>query len=153
MTPAARSPYAGHRFPPEVISHAVWLYFRFPLALRMVEELLAARGITVSHETVRQWALKFGQGFATEIRRLPRPGDEWHLDEVQIKIAGRKHWLWRAVDPGGTVLDVLVQSRRDKRAAQRPLRKLLKKQGRPPRVLGTGKLASYPAAKKGLRPR
>src|SRR4051812_27020624 len=119
MTPAARSPYAGHRFPPEVISHAVWLYFRFPLALRMVEELLAARGIAVSHETVRQWALKFGQGFANEIRRrLPRPGDKWHLDEVQIKIAGEKHWLWRAVDQDGLVLDVLVQSRRDKRAAK-----------------------------------
>src|SRR4051812_46319009 len=138
MTPAARSPYAGHRFPPEVISHAVWLYFRFPLALRMVEELLAARGIAVSHETVRQWALKFGQAFANEIRRrLPRPGDEWHLDEVEIKIAGRKHWLWRAVDQDGTLLDVLVQSRRDKRAAERPLRKLLKKQGRPPRVMVT----------------
>src|SRR4051794_28086028 len=122
MTPAARSPYAGHRFPPEVISHAVWLYFRFPLALRMVEELLAARGIAVSHETVRQWALKFGQGFANEIRRrLPRPGDKWHLDEVEIRIAGEKHWLWRAVDQDGTMLDVLVQSRRDKRAAERLL--------------------------------
>src|SRR5436305_354587 len=148
MTQPITPSYAGHRFPPEVISHAVWLYFRFPLALRMVEELLAARGIAVSHETVRQWALKFGQGFANEIRRrLPRPGDEWHLDEVQIKIAGEKHWLWRAVDQDGTVLDVLVQSRRDKKAAKRLLRKLLKRQGRPPRVLVTDKLASYPAAK------
>src|SRR4051794_22917473 len=122
MTPPITPSYAGHRFPPEVISHAVWLYFRFPLGLRMVEELLAARGITVSHETVRQWALKFGQAFANEIRRrLPRPGDKWHLDEVEIKIAGRKHWLWRAVDRDGTVLDVLVQSRRDKRAAKRLL--------------------------------
>ena len=138
MTPPITPSYAGHRFPPEVISHAVWLYFRFPLGLRMVEELLAARGITVSHETVRQWALKFGQGFANEIRRrLPRPGDKWHLDEVQIRIAGEKHWLWRAVDRDGTVLDVLVQSRRDKRAAKRLLRKLLKRQGRPPRVLVT----------------
>ena len=153
MTPAARSSYAGHRFPPEVIGHAVWLYFRFPLGLRMVEELLAARGITVSHETVRQWALKFGRAFANEIRRrLPRPGDEWHLDEVRIRIAGEKHWLWRAVDQDGTVLDVLVQSRRDKRAAKRLLRKLLKRQGRPPRVLVTDKLASYPAAKKELMP-
>src|SRR4051812_28680862 len=116
MTPPITPSYAGHRFPPEVISHAVWLYFRFPLALRMVEELLAARGITVSHETVRQWALEFGQDFANRIRRrLPRPGNKWHLDEVQIKIAGRKHWLWRAVDRDGTVLDVLVQSRRDTR--------------------------------------
>src|SRR3954451_17408863 len=120
MTPAARSPYAGHRFPPEVISHAVWLYFRFPLALRTVEELLAARGIAVSHETVRQWALKFGQGFANEIRRrLPRPGDEWHLDEVQITIAGQKHWLWRSVDQGGILLDVLGPNRRGQRAAPR----------------------------------
>src|ERR671939_526871 len=153
MTPAARSPYAGHRFPPEVIGHAVWLYFRFPLSLRMVEEMLAARGIVVSHETVRQWGLKFGQGFANEIRRrLPRPGDKWHLDEVRIKIAGRKHWLWRGGGPGGTVLDVLVQSRRDKRAAKRLLRKLLKKQGRPPRVMVTDKLASYPVAKQELMP-
>ena len=129
MTPAARSSYAGHRFPPEVIGHAVWLYFRFPLALRMVEELLAARGITVSHETVRQWALKFGQDFANRIRRrLPRAGDKWHLDEVLIKIGGVKHWLWRAVDQGGMVLDVLLQRRRDKRAAKRLLRKLLKRQ-------------------------
>jgi putative transposase len=119
----------------------------------MVEELLAARGIAVSHETVRQWALKFGRGFANEIRRrLPRPGDKWHLDEVQIKIAGKKHWLWRAVDQDGVVLDVLVQSRRDKRAAKRLLRKLLKRQGRPPRVLVTDKLASYPAAKQELMP-
>ena len=112
--PAAKSPYAGYRFPAEVISHAVWLYFRFPLALRMVEELLAARGIIISHETIRQWALKFGQTFANQIRRrLPRAGDKWHLDEVVIKIAGVKHWLWRAVDQTGMGLDVLVQSRRD----------------------------------------
>jgi putative transposase len=153
MTPAAKSPYAGHRFPPEVIGHAVWLYFRFPLGLRMVEEMLAARGILVSHETVRQWGLKFGQGFANEIRRrLPRPGDKWHLDEVVITIAGRKHWLWRAVDQDGFVLDVLVQSRRDKKAAKRLLRKLLKRQGRPPRVMITDQLASYPAAKRELIP-
>ena len=104
----------------------------------MVEEMLAFRGIGVSHETIRQWGLKFGQGFANEIRRrLPRPGDKWHLDEVRIKIAGKKHWLWRAVDQEGIVLDVLVQSRRDKRAAKRLLRKLLKRQGRAPRVLVT----------------
>src|SRR4051794_4264381 len=114
-SPATKSPYAGYRFPAEVISHAVWLYFRFPLSLRMVEELLAARGIVVSHETVRQWALKFGQDFANRIRRrLPQAGDKWHLDEVAIKIAGVQHWLWRAVDQNGMVLDVLVQSRRDK---------------------------------------
>src|ERR671910_1213587 len=151
--PAAKSPYAGYRFPAEVISHAVWLYFRFPLSLRMVEEMLAARGILVSHETVRQWALKFGQGFANGIRRrLPRPGDKWHLDEVQITIAGKKHWLWRAVDQDGIVLDALVQSQRDKRAAKRLLRKLLKRQGRAPRVMVTDKLASYPAAKNEVMP-
>src|SRR5215212_3440106 len=122
MTPAAKSPYAGYRFPGEVISHAVWLYFRFPLSLRMVEEMLAARGIDVSHETVRQWGRKFGQGFANQIRRrLPCPGDKWHLDEVCLMIRGQKHWLWRAVDQDGVVLDVLVQSRRDKQAAKRLL--------------------------------
>src|ERR1041384_2111117 len=152
MTPVCPS-YAGHRFPAEVISHAVWLYFRFPLSLRMVEEMLAARGIIVSHETIRQWALKFGQNFANQIRRrLPRAGEKWHLDEVALKIAGKKHWVWRAVDQDGIVLDILVQSRRDKRAAMRLLRKLLKRQGRVPRVLITDKLASYGAAKKEITP-
>ena len=153
MTTPARSRYAGHRFPPAVIGHALWLSFRFPLSLRMVEEMLAARGILVSHETVRQWGLKFGQAFANQIRRrLPGAGDKWHLDEVVITIAGTRHWLWRAVDQHGRVLDVLVQSRRDKRAAKRLLRRLLKKQGRPPRVLITDKLASYPAARRELLP-
>jgi putative transposase len=150
---AAKSLYAGFRFPAEVISHAVWLYFRFPLSLRMVEEMLAARGIVVSHETVRQWALRFGQEFANRIRRrLPCAGDKWPLDEVVIKIAGVKHWLWRAVDQTGMVLDVLVQSRRNKRAAKRLLRKLLKRQCRAPRVLITDKLASYGAAKREVMP-
>src|ERR671913_428817 len=145
--------YARHRFPAEVISYAVWLYFRFPLSLRMVEEMLAARGIAVSHETVRQWARKFGQGFANQIRRrLPSPGDKWHLDAVCLMIGGQKHWLWRAVDQDGVVLDVLVQSRRDKNAAKRLLRKLLKRQMRPPRVMVTDKLASYGAARKELMP-
>src|ERR671912_628582 len=153
MTTPTRSRYTGHRFPPEVIGHAVWLYFRFPLGLRMVEEILAARGIVVSHEAVRQWGLKFGQGLANQIRRrLSRTGDKWHLDEVVITIAGRKHWLWRAVDQDGTVLDVLVQSRRDKRAAKRLLRKLLKRQMQPPRVMITDKLASYSAAKGEVMP-
>src|ERR671926_971443 len=145
--------YAGYRFAAEVISHAVWLYFRFPLSLRMVEETLAARGVIVSHETVRQWGLKFGQGFANRIRRrLPRAGDKWHLDEVCLMIGGKKHWLWRAVDQDGLVLDVLVQSRRDKRAATRLLRKLLKRQMRPPRGMITDKLPSYGAAKRELVP-
>src|SRR5215213_7987751 len=123
--------YAGHRFPGEIISYAVWLYFRFPLSLRHVDEILAARGITVSHETVRQWGLKFGQSIANQIRRrLPHAGDTWHLDEVAVRIAEKKHWLWRAVDQDGVVLDILVQSRRDKHAAKRLLRKLLKKQSK-----------------------
>jgi hypothetical protein len=130
--------YAGHRYPAEIISYAVWLYFRFPLSLRMVGEMLAARGISVTHETIRQWGLKFGPEFANRIRRrAPRRGDKWHLDEVVVSFAWKKHWLWRAVDQDGFVLDVLVQSRRDKEAAKRLFRKLLKKQGRAPRVLVT----------------
>ena len=143
--------YGGHRFPPEVISYAVWLYFRFPLSLRMVEEMLAARGIEVTYETVRRWSVKFGLVIARRIRSsaLAR-GDKWHLDEVVVTINGKKHWLWRGVDQHGAVLDVLVQSRRDKRAAKRLMRKLLKKHGRAPRVLITDKLRSYAAANKDL---
>ena len=153
MTPIRAPRYARHRFPAEVISHAVWLYFRFPLSLRMVEEMLAARGMLVSHETVRQWALKFGQNFANQIRRrVPAAGDKWHLDEVVISIAGKRHWLWRAVDQHGVVLDILVQSRRNAKAAKRLLRKLLKKQGVAPRVMITDKLASYGAAKREIMP-
>ena len=108
MTTPACPSYAGYRFAAEIISHAVWLYFRFPLSLRMVDELLAVRGIFVSHETVRQWALKFDQAFANQIRRrLPAAGDKRHMDEVVITISGVKHWLWRAVDQNGTVLDIL----------------------------------------------
>ena len=118
----------------------------------MVEEMLAARGIIVSHKTIRQSALKFGQNFANLRRRLPCAGDKWHLDEVAIKIAGKKHWAWRAVDQEGIVLDILVQSRRDKWAAKRPLRKLLKRHCRAPRVMITDKLASYGAAKKEITP-
>ena len=125
----------------------------FLLSLRMVEETLAARGIEVSHETVRQWALKFGQGFANQVRRrLPATGDKWHLDEVVINIASRKHWLWLAVDQHGIGADILVQSRRNSKAAKRLLRKLLKKQGRAPRVMITDKLASYAVAKRVVMP-
>lgn len=153
MTTPTSPSYAGHRFPAEVIGYAVWLYFRFPLSLRHADELLAARGVAVSHETVRQWALKFGQAFADRIRRrLPRAGDKWHLDEVAVRIAGVQHWLWRAVDRDGIVLDILVQSRRDKAAAKRLLRKLLERQCRPPRVLVTDKLGSYKAAKAEMMP-
>ena len=110
--------YAGHRYPAEIISYAVWLYLRFPLSRRMVEEMLAARGISVTHESIRQWGLKFGREFANRIRRrAPRRGDKWHLDEVVISIAGKKHWLWRAVDQDGFVLDVLSRAG----AIRRPL--------------------------------
>lgn len=142
--------YRRHRFPAEIIAHAVWLYFRFPLSLRMVEDMLAARGIIVSHQTVRLWAEKFGRAFASEIRRRSagRFGDKWHLDEAVVSIRGKKHWLWRAVDQDGFVLEVLVQSRRNAKAAKRLMRKLLKGQGHAPRVLITDQLRSYDAAKR-----
>lgn len=145
--------YRRHRFAPEIIAHAVWLYFRFPLSLRMVEDMLAARGIIVSHQTVRLWAEKFGRAFASEIRRRSagRVGDKWHLDEAVVSIRGKKHWLWRAVDQDGFVLEVLVQSRRNAKATKRLMRKLLKGQGRAPRVMITDKLRSY-AAKREIMP-
>jgi putative transposase len=103
MTTSRDPSFAGYRHPGELISYAVWLYFRFPLSLRMVEEMLAARGIAVTYETIRQWGLKFGREFANRIwRRTPRRGDKWHLDEVVITIVGQKHWLWRAVDQEGS---------------------------------------------------
>lgn len=151
MSAVRNSLYRGRRFPAEVIGQAVWLYFRFLLSLRMVEDLLAARGIVVSHETIRRWAERFGRDFAGKIRRrAPQFGDKWYLDEVAITINGRKHWLWRAVDQDGFVLDALVQSCRDKLAAERLLRKLIRKQARTPRVLITDKLRSYGAARRGL---
>ena len=119
----------------------------------MVDEPLAARGIIVSHETVRQWARKFGQAFANQIcRRLPRAGGKWHMDEVVITIPGVKHWLWRVVDQNGIVLDILVRCRRDTKADKRLLRKLLKRQCRAPRVMVTDKLASYGAARREVMP-
>ena len=145
--------YAGYRFPPETIAHAVWLYFRFALSYRAVEELLAERGVIVPDETVRQWGRKFGQAYANELRRRrPRPGDKWHLDAVFMQINGRQHSLWRAVDQDGNVLDILVQARRDKHAATKFLRKLLKGLTYVPRVVITDKLASYGAAKREVLP-
>ncbi|MVA49138.1 IS6 family transposase, partial [Agrobacterium vitis] len=155
MTRSSRDPlYRRHRFAAEVIAHAVWLYFRFPLSLRMVEDLLALRGIIVSHQTVRLWAEKFGRHFANDIRKRSagRLGDKWYLDEVVITIGGRKHWLWRAVDQDGFVIDVLVQSRRNAKAAKRLMRKLVKAQGRAPRVMITDKIRSYGAAKREVMP-
>lgn len=134
MTSSDRpSLYRRHRFPPDVIAYAVWLYFRFPLSLRMLEDLLAERGIVVSHRTIRLWAEKFGREFAGKIRRRSAGNfdDKWHLDEVVITIRGKKHWLWQAVDQNGFVLNVLVQSRRNAKAAERLMRKLLSRQGTP----------------------
>jgi len=145
--------YKRHRFPPAIIGHAVWLYFRFALSYRDVEELLAERGVIVTYETVRQWCRKFGQVYANALRRRrPRPGDKWHLDEVFIQINGATHYLWRAVDQDGQVLDILVQARRDTRAAGTFLRTLLRRLQYVPRVLITDKLASYSAARREVLP-
>ncbi len=139
--------YRGYRFPSEIISHAVWLYHRFCLSYRDVEDLLAERGIIVSHEAIRQWCRKFGSEYARKLtRRQGRLGDTWHLDELFVTIRGQRHYLWRAVDQDGDVIDILVQPRRDRRAAKRFFRKLLKGQGGEPRRLVTDKLRSYSAA-------
>ncbi len=144
--------YHGYRFPPEIISHAVWLYPRFCVSFRDVEDLLAQRGITVSYEAIRLWCIKFGPEYARGLkRRQGRLGDTWHLDEVFVTIQGRRQYLWRAVDQDGDVIDILVQSRRD-RAAKRFFRKLLKGQGSVPRRLVTDKLRSYPAALRSVMP-
>ena len=145
--------YKGFRFPSEIISHAVWLYFRFSLSFRDVEDILAQRGIVVTYETIRQWCLKFGQTYANELRRRrPRCGDKWHMDEMVLTIGGKKHYLWRAVDQDGNVLDLLVQSRRHKKAAKRFFQKLLKGRHYVPRVIITDKLKSYAAAKREILP-
>src|SRR5438067_10604244 len=144
--------YRRHRFPPEIIQHAVWLYLRFTLSYRDVEELLAERGLNISYETVRRWVLKFGPAIARRLRqRRPRPSDRWHLDEMVVRIAGKRTYLWGAVDDEGEVLDMLVQRRRDGRTALRLMRKLLKKQGFVPKFLVTDKLRSYASAFRRLR--
>jgi len=145
--------YRRHRFLAEVISHCVWLYFRFNLSYRDVEEMMAMRGLLLTYETVRYWCLKFGQTYANSLRhKSPRPGDQWHLDEVFLKINGRLHYLWRAVDQDGDVLDVLVQSHRDKKAAKKFFRKLLTGLRYVPNVLITDKLKSYNAARAEVMP-
>ena len=145
--------YKGHRFPAEIIAHCVWLYHRLPLSFREVEELMLVRGVIVTYETIRQWCAKFGPVYAAGLRRRrPRPGDKWHLDEVFLTINGRRHYLWRAVDQDGNVLDILVQPRRDAKAAKRFFRKLLKRQCTSPRVLVTDKLRSYQAAHREVMP-
>ena len=139
--------YSGYRFPPEIIQQAIWLYVRFTLSFRDVEDLLAERGILVSYETVRRWVNHFGPKIAADLRkRRPKPHTTWHLDEVYLKIDGRLVYLWRAVDAEGEVLDVLVQTRRNKRAALKLMRKLLKKCGFVPDKLVTDDLRSYGAA-------
>jgi putative transposase len=143
--------YAGYRFPPEIIERAIWLYLRFTLSFRDVEDLLAERGILVSYETVRRWVNHFGPMIAADLRkRRPKPYSVWHLDEVYLKIAGRMVYLWRAVDAEGEVLDVLVQSKRDKYAALKLMRKLLKKYGFVPERMITDDLGSYGAAARDL---
>jgi putative transposase len=151
MTPPP-DPHYRHRFPAEIISHAVWLYHVFSLSLRDVELLLAERGIVVSYETVRRWCKKFGQSFANRVRRRrPRPGDKWHMDEVFIRIRGVQHYLWRAVDQDGVALD-MVQARRDANAAKRFFKRLLKGLQYVPRAIVTDKLRSYGVAQRHLLP-
>ncbi len=145
--------YHGYRFPPEIISHAVWLYYRFCLSFRDAEDLLAQRGILVTYETIRHWCQTFGPAYARRLRhRRGRMGDTWYLDELFVTIQDRQHYLWRAVDKDGDVIDILVQSRRDRRAAARFFRKLLKGQGCEPRRLITDKLRSYAAAHRTVMP-
>jgi putative transposase len=145
--------YRGHRFPPEIISHAVWLYHRFCLSFRDVEDLMAERGITVSYETIRHWCRKFGTEYARTLKRRERRlGDTWHLDELFVTIQGQRQYLWRAVDQDGDVIDILVQPRRDRRAAERFFRRLLQGQGCEPRRLVTDLLRSYGAARRNTMP-
>ena len=145
--------YHRHRFPAEIISHAVWLYHVFSLSLRDVELILAERGVVVTHESIRHWCRKFGVEFAKRLRRRrPRPGDTWHLDEVFIRIGGVLHYLWRAVDQHGVVLDILVQGKRDGAAAKRFFRCLLKGLKYHPRRLITDGLRSYGVARRALLP-
>ncbi len=144
--------YKRHRFPGEIISHCVWLYHRFGMSFREVEELMFERGVLLSYETVRRWCLKFGAEFAHRLkRRRAQPGDKWHVDEVFLNIGGERRHLWRAVDQAGNTLDILVTSKRDKQAAKHFLRKLLRDNAKP-RVVVTNKPRSYRAALKELLP-
>src|SRR5215813_7658485 len=144
--------YARHRFPPDVIRHAVWLYLRFTLIYRDVEDLVAERGLIVSNESIRRWVLKFGPIIAKNLRAIrPKAYSRWHLDEMVVSLSGKPMYLWRAVDGEGEVLEILVQSQRDKAAAMRLLRKLLRRQGFVPTVSVTDKLSSYGAALREIR--
>jgi putative transposase len=151
--PVTLERYKNHRFPAEIISHGVWLYYRFCLSYRDVEELLFTRGIVVTYEAIRKWCRKFGQAYANQLRRRrPRPGDKWHMDEAFLSINGERSYLWRAVDQEGNVLDILVQSRRNKKAAKKFFKKLLKGLQYVPCVVITDKLKSYGAAKREILP-
>jgi putative transposase len=152
MTPEPRS-YHRHRFPTEIISYAVWLYHVFSLSLRDVELILAERGVVVTHASIRVWCKKFGAAFAKRLRRgRPRPGDTWHLDEVFIRLNGVRHYLWRAVDQHGVVLDILVPEKRDGAAAKRFFRRLLKGLQYKPKRLVTDGLRRYGVARRALLP-
>lgn len=151
--PLDRTTYPGFRFPAEIISHAVWLYHVFSLSLRDVELILAERGIMVTHESIRQWGLRFGADFAAKLRRRrPKPGDTWHLDEVFLRINGVLHYLWRAVDQHGVVLDILVQDRRNASAAKRFFKRLLVGLKYKPKRLVTDGLRSYGVARREVLP-
>src|SRR5262245_37345394 len=154
MTPPADpAHYKNHRFPCEIISHGVWLYYRFPLSDRDVQELLLERGIAVAHEAIPHWCLKVGQDYANQLRhRRAQPGDKWHLDEVFLTINSKQHYLWWAVDQHDNVLDILVQSRRNKKAAKKCFRKLLNGLQYVPGVIITDKLKRYSAAKREMLP-
>jgi putative transposase len=145
--------YHRHRFPIEVVEHCVWLYFRFCLSYRNIEEMMAVRGVRVTYETVREWCRKFGALYATQLRKSrPGIGSKWHLDEVFLKMNGVQHYLWRAVDQNGVTIDILVQPKRDRWAALRFFRRLLHTAGGAPRVIITDKLRSYAAAKRQIMP-
>jgi putative transposase len=151
--PPTTNLHKHHRFPAEIISHGVWLYFHFCLSCRDVEELMAARGISLTYEAVRYWCRKFEQAYANALRhRRPRPGDTWHLDEVSLTINGERHYLWRAVDQDGHILDILVQRRRDQKAAKKFFRQLLKGSTYVLRVVITDQLKSYGAALREILP-
>lgn len=145
--------YSGHRYPKEIISHVVWLYHRFTFSFRDIEDILAYRGIQVSYESIRQWCLKFGELYAKKLRnKHGKKSDRWFLDEVFLTINGHLHYLWRTVDQDGEVIDILVQKRKNKKAAERFFRKLLKSQGNVAYELVTNKLRSYAAAKNEIIP-
>ena len=149
----ARLRYRGHRFPPQIISYAVWVYHRFCMSFRDVEDLLAERGITVSYEAVRHWCRKFGSDYARRLKkRQGRLGDSWHLDELFVRINGQQQYLWRAVDQDGDVIDILVQPRRDQLAAARFFQRLVRNQGKEPFRIITDKLKSYGAALRTVLP-